>query len=519
MATLHRIVLAIASSWNNGTSSPAPQGGNRALSNETNALASAFAERQAQPSAKTPPIPNPIGKGIGKFWIPILLATATALSTIPIEQLEAASASTNQITRPTLPSYRSKSPTASTNRVIPSRSRSIATRSRAVPTYRPSTNRVARPPARTARTNQVQTPSRRTRTIPVSTTRSRTRPAALPLAAPAAPVIKKAVLHAGTYLVCAVGEWFIGKQMDKLTKAEVDKAAGQTATCGVESILWERNSTKVTTRAIAGFSNMWGLLTGQSTTLSVRQGQEDTAASGTFQGPTLNRTLTSAQAKSHLHHARGTLVMSTYELINSRGRIDTVTISAREDKVADQNNKLIQRVRRRTGDSSWRFYRHIDERKVEYNVDSYRVTSDFDDPIPTYSKLREPGEDERAHSYEATVTWKMRPLQEDGRWGPEKKMKHTFPKGDTEGNGDLRLPSYEDSSFPFDFCDSNQRISDLYCRAFINRRVMDRDITEIKHVWQLVGLSARGTVAVREYGWRLEETKIGTERIVVHDSN
>ena len=70
--TFHKIVLAIASSWNNGTSSPVPQGGNRDLSNETNALSSTFAERQAQPPAKTPPIPNPIGKGIGKFWIPAI---------------------------------------------------------------------------------------------------------------------------------------------------------------------------------------------------------------------------------------------------------------------------------------------------------------------------------------------------------------------------------------------------------------------------------------------------------------
>ena len=80
MATLHKIVLAIASSWNNGTSSPAPQGNNRALSNEPNALASAIAERQAQPSAKTPPFLNPISKGIGKFWIPILLVIATVLT-------------------------------------------------------------------------------------------------------------------------------------------------------------------------------------------------------------------------------------------------------------------------------------------------------------------------------------------------------------------------------------------------------------------------------------------------------
>ena len=77
MATLQKIVLAIASSWNNEISSPAPQG-NRALRNKTNALA----ERQEPTSAKTPQILNPIGKGIGKFWIPILLALATVLPTI-----------------------------------------------------------------------------------------------------------------------------------------------------------------------------------------------------------------------------------------------------------------------------------------------------------------------------------------------------------------------------------------------------------------------------------------------------
>lgn len=162
---------------------------------------------------------------------------------------------------------------------------------------------------------------------------------------------------------------------------------------------------------------MWGLRAGQSATLSVRHGQEDTPASGTFSGPMGNRTLTSAQADSHLYHARGTIVMFTYEIINSSGRIDTIAaVQARVDKVAEQNNKYIQQVRRNTGDSSWRFHKHIDERKVEYDVGSYRATSDFNDPIPTYSKLREPGIDERAHTYEATVTWDMRPLMENGMW-------------------------------------------------------------------------------------------------------
>ena len=243
-------------------------------------------------------------------------------------------------------------------------------------------------------------------------------PAAVPppLLAPAAPVIKKAALTAGTFLVAAVGGWFIGKQLDKLTKADWDAAEGQTATCGVESILWERNSTKVTTRAIAMFSPIWGLRAGQSTTLTVSQGQEDTPASGTEQSPTIGRRmLTSAQAKSHLQHARGTIVGALWQTINSRGRIISVgPIVARGDKVNERKAEFLRRLRISENDPSFRWYRQVDEVKTEYNVDKYRVTSDFDDPIPTYSKLREPGEGERASTYEATVTWKMRPLLENG---------------------------------------------------------------------------------------------------------
>lgn len=145
------------------------------------------------------------------------------------------------------------------------------------------------------------------------------------------------------------------------------------------------------------------------------------------------------------------------------------------------------------------------------------MTSNFDDPIPTYSKLREPGEDERAHSYEATVTWKMRPLLENGTWGPERNMKHTFPKGDAEGNGDLRLPSYEDSSFPFDFCDSYQTIRNIQCNDSVTRKIVDRDITEFRHV-RVPDLD-RPNFGVVPMKWELQETIIGTERVEVLDKN
>ena len=72
MNTFHKIVLALASSWNNGTSSPAPQG-NRAWSNKSNALD----ERQEPTSAETPPTPN----RIGKFWIPAIALVLLAFVT------------------------------------------------------------------------------------------------------------------------------------------------------------------------------------------------------------------------------------------------------------------------------------------------------------------------------------------------------------------------------------------------------------------------------------------------------
>ena len=463
MATLHRIVLAIASSWNNGTSSPTRQGGNRAWSNETNALA----ERQEPTSAETPPIFNRIGKGIGKFWIPILLATATALTQAPIEKAEAWAyydSEGNLIIGPTPP--RIPDPVA-------------------IPLIWGSTNSATSTPA----------------AVPVPL-----------LAAPAAPVIKKAVLHAGTYLVCAVGEWFIGRQMDKLTKAEVDKAADQSASCGVESILWESNSTTITRIVNRGsFHPSWYL----PGTMSARQGQEDTPASGTWYSGTA---MTEAEAESQLYHARGTIIHASYELINSRGRrYGAAYVRARKDAYDREKRKVLAHYRRILKDSSYNYNRLLDKETREYDVGSYRVTSDFDDPHPRYEKLARPGEDKRAHSYEATVTWNMRRLLANGTWGSSRPMSKTFPKGDTDNKGDLRLPAYKDNSFTWDFCRSNQKITDIECGDSITRRVIDRDITEIKHVKVPdYDVPNFGLVPMK---WELQETKIGTERVVVHDEN
>ena len=150
-----------------------------------------------------------------------------------------------------------------------------------------------------------------------------------------------------------------------------------------------------------------------------------------------------------------------------------------------------------------------------YNVRIYGINSDFDDPFPVYEKLAEPGIDEEAHRYKVTATWKMRRLQANGLFGPEIPMEKVWEKGEKDHKDDLYFPSYKDSYVPFDFCDDNQKIYDLECNDSITRRVMDRDITEFRHVKKLF-VSNSGQYYI---GKVIEETKIGTERVVVHDSN
>lgn len=310
--------------------------------------------------------------GIGLLAVLALVPTATALSTIPIEQAQAAD-----------------SPPPEVEHIVTTNLASGVQRMTTIP----NPNLFI---------------------YPITST-----PAAVPLPSSCSGGAgnQKAVLTAGTFLVVSVGEWYIGRQMDKLTKDEVDKAAGQTATCGVESMQLHQSNYPCHSRIFehVGFARRTKQHIIRQPRVRRHPRQRNLSRSDSKQDADRNASRKpSTPSKRHPRHV-------PYEIINSRGRIDTVIIQARGDKIAEQNNKIIYRVRRNTGDSSWRFHKHIDERKVEYNIGSYRVTSKFDDPLPKYKKLRERGIDERAHTYEATVTWKMRPLREDGRWGGRRK--------------------------------------------------------------------------------------------------
>ena len=258
MATLHRIVLAIASSLNNGTSSPAPQGGNRALRNKTNALASAFAERQAQPSAKTPPIPNPIGKRIGKFWITALLATATALSTIPIEQAQAADSPTPEIAQTQPPDF-----DVITERLLAVGPNLFVQQI----TYSPA----AVPP---------------------------------PIVVVAKPVLKKGAIVAGKWLVAVLAEYGVHTAIDKV----FEDTEGQEAKVTVKGVRWVSNEYEK--KAYTLPSATWRTRSSW-TTMADMGDEDDTSSAMGWDGPN-HRSMTQHEAKGYLKRRTGSITRGSW---------------------------------------------------------------------------------------------------------------------------------------------------------------------------------------------------------------
>lgn len=296
--------------------------------------------------------------------------------------------------------------------------------------------------------------------------------------------------------------------MDAATRA----AEGQEATCEIEWVFWEENSTELTTTVYPGsFYPSW-FPRGSTKTTSARQGMQNTPASGTWGWD--GRAMTGAEADSHLHHIRGTIITASYEVINSRRhRHSAIAFTCREDTFNTAKRRALQAYRRRTGDSTWNYSKLLDKYTRKYNVRSYGINSDFDDPFPKLKKLAEPGIDEEARSYEVKATWKMRRLLGNGKFGAEIDMKKVFYKGETNDRGKLRFPSYKDSYTPWDFCDDNQKISNLEVSGSITRRVIDLDITERR-------LRLVGTPYSTGYtGYESYDYKIGTERVVIQEKN
>ena len=462
-------------------------------------------------SAKTPPILNRIGKGIGKFWIPILLVIATALTPIQIEQVEAASASTNRITRQTPPSYRSKSPTSSTNRVIPAR-RNIAPPSRtAVPTYRPSTNQVSLSsrsvplPTRTTRTNTVQTPNRaRTpvptrRTIPSRTVvpTSRTiQPAAVPppVVVVAKPILKRGAIEAGKWLIAVLAEYGVHTALDKVFQNN----KGQEANAIVHGARWLSNEyfKKMSSPNTPPPRNVL-------TTIAT-MGDEDDPASAEGWNAISNRSMTQSEAKGYLKRRIATITTSSWAAIlpatpTKHAQTMFFPIKARTDHYAAEEARILA------------LYRAMHptiiltkggEDLKKWKVGSFVMFSDFVDPPPILKKLgTENAIDSEANYYEATARWQYQELNPNGTWSKWYKGKKKFSQETGDG-----IKSWDDHTFDFDFCDDNQEITAPAIYEGIRRFISKRPVYERK---RRTGQMRRGG----DYTW----VRVGWEPVVAQE--
>ena len=418
MATLHRIVLAIASSLNNGTSSPAPQGGNRALSNEPDALT----ERQEQPSAKTPHIPNRIGKGIGKFWIPILLATATALSTIPIEQAQA---------------WWTQDEDGNV---------------RSGPT----------PPA----------------PVPVQ-------PAAVPVpvVVVAKPVLKKGAILAGKWLIAVLAEYGVHTALDKVFQNNKDQEANAIVHGArwltneyvhkAESPpgIAQRTYHNYTTMADTGDENERGSAVGWDGAFNRSMTQSEVWDMMKRRKGTIIEEMWWATDPTYRQRI-GSLQVVGYTLTG-------VGVKGRADTFAAEKAKKLRELRQSHGLPNLVWDRLAIRDTYKWKVGSFGMFSDFDDPAPILQELGKSNAiDSDANYYEAKATWKYRELLSNGEWGKWKDAEKTF-SGDRDNGGD-GIKSWEDHHFDFDFCDDNQEITDPEIYRGIKRFISKRPVYEWK---------------------------------------
>ena len=415
MATLQKIVLAIASSWNNETSSPAPQG-NRASSNQTNALA----ERQAQPSAKTPPILNPIGKGIGKFWIPILLVIATVLTQAPIEQAGAW--------------Y-----TIDENGNV-----------RSGPT----------PPA----------------PVPVQ-------PAAVPLpvVVVAKPVLKKGAIVAGKWLIAVLAEYGVHTALDRVFQNNKDQEANAIvhgarwlsneyvhkaeSPPGITQRSYHNYTTMADTgdedeRASAvGWDGAFNRSMTENEVWDMMKRRKGTIIEEMWWAtdPTYRQRIGSLQ-----------IVGYTYTGVGVKGRADTF---------AAEKAKKLRELRQSSGMPNLVWDRLVIRDTYKWKVGSFGMFSDFDDPAPILQELGKSNAiDSDANYYEAKATWEYRNLLSNGEWGEWEEAEKTF-QGDRDNGGD-GIKSWEDHHFSFDFCDDNQEITDPEIYRGIKRFISKRPVYE-----------------------------------------
>ena len=388
-----------------------------------------------------------------------VLAITTLLTPTIIEQLEAQTSSTNSPSQNVAPPPR--------------------------PTYTPSTNRVARPPTRTSRTNQVQTPSRRT-----------TQPAAVPVpvVVVAKPILKKGAIVAGKWLVAVLAEYGVHTALDKVFQNNKD----QEATATVEHSQWISNehSNKAESQWLS-YHN-W-------TTMADMGPQDQPESAMGWNGP-LHRSMTEDEAIDRLERKKCTIIEEIWAAYDPTTRPTVVytgiIITAREDSYAQVKAARLAKLRSQFNQRNIRWHRKWNKNTLKWNVGSFEMFSDFNDPKPILKKLgTENAIDSDANYYEATATWEYRELNPNGTWGEWKNKRKKF----SQETGD-RIKSWRDHHFTHDFCKDNQEITEPAIYEGIRRFISRRPVYERR---RRTGQMRRGG----DYHW----VRVGWEPVVAQE--
>ena len=428
------------------------------------------------------------GAILRKSGLVAVLAVTTVLTPTIIEQAQAASASTNQVSRPLPNRNRAVAPTTpSTNRVTrpPARttvptyrpplrrttpstnqvSRPLLNRNRAVAPTTPSTNRVARPPTRISPTNQVQTPSRRT--IPSR----RTTPAAVPVpvVVVAKPVLKKGAILAGKWLIAVLAEYGVHTALDRVFQNNKDQEAYVT----VHGAQWLSNeyfwrSSNPNTPSPRNVL----------TTTATMKKENDTASAEGWDAIN-NRSMTQSEAKGHMKRRIASTTESTWSAIvpvsptTQHAQTMFFPIKARTDHYAAEEARILALYRAMHPTI---IFTKCGEDLKKWKVGSFEMESDFDDPAPILKALgTENAIDSDANYYEATAKWQYRELNPNGEWSEWNNRKKKFSQETADG-----IKSWEDHTFDFDFCKDNHEITDPAIYEGIRRFISKRPVYERK---------------------------------------
>ena len=437
------------------------------------------------------------GSVLRKSGLIAVLAIAALLTPTLIEQLEAASASTNRITRSTPLSYRSKSPTSSTNRVIPRRS--IAPPSRRTT---PSTNQVRQIPNRN-RVVPPRTPSRTT-PPPRPTTPATSTPSAVP--APvllvAKPILKRGAILAGKWLIAVLAEYGVHTAIDRVFQNNKD----QEANAIVHGARWLSNEYfwRSSNPNIPSPRNVL-------TTIAT-MGDENEPASAEGWNAISNRSMTQSEAKGYLKRRIASTTVSTWSAKvpatpTKHAQTMFFPIKARTDYYAAEEARMLALYRAMHPTIT---FTKCGEDLKKWKVGSFGMVSKFKDPAPILQELGKSNAiDSEANYYEATATWEYRNLLPNGEWREWEEAEKTF-QGDRDNGGD-GIKSWETHHFDFDFCDDNQEITDPEIYRGIKRFITKRPVYERQRA---SGQMSRGG----KYRW----VRVGWEPVVAqkyHDDD